>query len=55
MATPLLPTSAKGLPGLAKGRDVGVGARPVEETHLEAFFGGNEEHVEGLPSLEGNA
>ena len=38
-----------------QGRDMGVGARPVEETHLEAFFGGNEEHVEGLPSLEGNA
>lgn len=26
---------------------------PVAETHLEAFLGGDEEHVEGLPTLEG--
>lgn len=26
---------------------------PVAETHLEAFLGGDEEHFEGLPTLEG--
>lgn len=47
-ATPVLPPPPRG-------RALGAGAHASAETHLEAFVGGDEQHVEGLPALEGNA
>lgn len=37
-------------------RDLGLGAHSCgRDTHLEAFFGSDEEHFEGLPTLKGKA
>lgn len=55
LSTPLLPPPPRAWLALpSPRRDVIPVPIPVAETHLETLFRGDEEHVEGLPTLKGN-